>query len=809
MTAQDLRYAWREVRNQWGLTAAVVLTLAIGIGSPTVVFSLLSTMALRTPPSHDPNSFFRVVREPSRSSGVVTLAEYRALADENRSARRLTAWSSALLTARIGGDRGPASGLLVTCDFFSAFGVDAPVAGRLLTPEDCTSRLPVAVMSERCWRSRFGADPSVVGRSFPYGGVPVVVVGIAATPAIQVRGHFSDADSVADLCLPYTTQHALKNVESLFRGRDLLSEDSTVPWLELAGLLEPRTSRGTAANEFRVILARHARPSPWPASLVVVTDGSRWSAMPLKILRLSMIVLALPVLILITACVNVAALLIPRAAKRVPEMAVRLALGASRAALIRMLLIESTIVCGLAALLSLFLVYSLPRLLVRALNAESWVGAGSLGPDWRAFTFLAVTSVAAAILSGLAPALESLNPRLAQSLRLGRGLETPRGSRAARLFVGIQIATSTLLLVTAAAFVRTATRTAEPGFSTTDLLVAELPDDGSRRAPLGAIADGLSVSSGVEGVAYAKALPLLGESAVQVHSGTRPEWISSPAVSVSPDYFRVLGIPILMGRALNRQDAGRTGAQEPVVVSRQFARRFFGKDNVLGERIAAEDRSGPVSMTIVGVAQDRSTGQETTKAIADGSMVYEPMDPSSEFGFLLIKASDRGAATADVVRARLRDLTGSAAPVATFESRLAERYAGIRRLKSLSLASGAASMMLALIGLVAVITSEANRRRREFAIRLALGATPSAVRRRIVLSGLRLVPIGLSCGVLASWSGLRVLQSQRLLMLAPFAVDPSPYIAPVVLFLAATGVTLAAIAYRVGRRDSFAALREE
>lgn len=463
--AVDLRSAVRMLRTDPLLTAAVVVTLSIGIGAPSSVFSLLNGFVFRAPVTADPDAFFRVARADREPQGIVTPPQYDVLREENESARELAAFSTMALSAPLGvEDPTDVPGWLVSCNFFRVFGVDRAMAGRLLGPEDCTAGLPVAVISESLWQHRFAGDPSVVGTSVMYGAVPVTIVGVAPVAPIQRRAHDPTVgDFVAHLWVPYTAHPAFR-ATSTFEG--LLLRD-TFPWLELAGLLEPGISRQAATNDLRLIASRHEELfDPSPERALILTDGSRWEATPGDMLSAFAMALSLPALILLAACVNVAALLLSRAVSRQREMALRLALGTSRAALLRMLLLlESLVVSGLAAAASLVFVYNLPPLLVRFFEADLWFGAAdSLAPDGRVLAFLMLSGVLAALLSGVAPALESLNPHLAEALQGRRGFVSRRGpSRTRRLFVAVQVAASVVLLVAAASFSRAAARFTDRG----------------------------------------------------------------------------------------------------------------------------------------------------------------------------------------------------------------------------------------------------------------------------------------------------------------------------------------------------------
>jgi predicted permease len=808
---RDLRYAARLMRRQPLTTCAVVLTLSIGIGGVAAVFSLLNRFVFRTPISRNPNAYFRVVRENGGGHGTASVAEYLAWRTGARSASDLAAWSTLPLRAPLGMDPAEVPGLLVTCNVFGVLGVDTPVAGRLLNERDCASKVPVAVISEHLWRSRLGSDPAVIGAVLRYGPVAITVIGVAAVPGIQREAHDPDPDFVAGLLFPYSAQSALKDTLTLFEGRDYWSaQHAHKPWLEVAGLLRPDSSRESATTEFRLIETRQGAGTP-PADRVVLTDGSRWASTPDKMLTALLMALTLPALVMLVACMNAAALLLSRTVGRHREMAIRLALGTSRADLVRMLIVESLLLSALAVVGSLVFVYTLPPVIARFLDAEPVFGPpDSLRPDWRVFVCLAFSGVLAALVAGLSPALESRNPRLTESLQ-GRPIygAVRSVSRRRRVFVAIQIAASMVLLVTAMTFSRTATRVMDPGFRTEGLLVADIREQRGRAMSMSSLAASVAATPGVDSVAYAETLPLVFEGAIRVRVPDESTVAVPVAASVSATYFNVFGIPVLAGPGFQAAESVATDGLTPVVISRRLAHRFFGRENAVG-RIIETTESPARRLVVVGIAADRPTGRASmSAALNEGSMIYEVMSPASSSGFLVMTIRGDVENAAERLRTELRDLTGWSTSVRTFDSILAERLAPVRRIQTLLAAMGIVALTLAVIGVVGGMFSHVTHREKELAIRLALGASPRALRWQVVMAGLTPVRTGVSVGVLASWGMLKLAESQRILPLGSIAGDASPYIAIAVVLVAVALATLLVLSSHVGRRDPVATLRVE
>jgi predicted permease len=804
---RDVRYAARVLRKAPLFTCAVVVTLGLGIGGTMSVFSLLSGFTFQPPVSRDPDAFFRVLTTGRGTSA--SWARYEAYRDQSLLVRQLAAWSRFRFEAPLGADD-PArvQGLVVTCNFFDVLGVDVPIAGRLLGPADCALGSTAAVLSDRFWRRRFGGDPSVIGTSHRYGTVPITIVGVAAAPPIQREPEEPDA-FLADLWFPLTAQPALSTTMTFFAGSDMFAASNSHAWLEIAGLLKPGVSRAAATTEFRLIAVRED-PRAAADAAIVLTDGSRWSAAPAVMLGLIAALVALPALVMITASVNVAALLLSRAVSRHREMAIRLALGTSKGGLVRMLMIESLLLSGLAAGVALCLVYTAPPLLVRYFDAAVWFG-GALRPDWRVFLALAACGVLTAVLSGLTPAIQAAHPRLAAAL-LGRpALGSTRGtSHTRRVFVGIQVAASVVPLVLAVTFAGSVTRFLDPSIRTDGVFVTLVPDGRKDSPTLSALADAAASVPGVTHVAYATWLPLVHEDSMPVRLLDQSRDAYPKAASVSPDFFAAFDIPILAGRSFHRRD-GEGAGPTPAVISSQLARRLFGAGDVLGQVIEARmPTSGKYErVTVVGICADRTTGQSSRRALNDGSMIHLPMSPAAQSGRLIVRAEAAGPAFDVLLGARLREPMGMPLPVTPFETVLDDSVVVVRQMLRLLVGLGLLSFLLAGVGVIGMVTFDANQKRKEFAVRLALGADPWAVRRRVLSSGVWPVPIGIACGLLASWGALKIIESARVLPLAAVASEPLPYLAIPALLLSAALGALVIVAYPVGLCDPLAALREE
>jgi predicted permease len=806
--ARDARYGARLLRRQPGLMAAVVLILALGIAVPASVLSLLHGFLFRAPVSGDPAAFARLIRP--RSGGTASLAEYDAFRNQSSSFRMLAAWSARDLQAPLGAeDPALVSGLLVSCNFLQLFGVDRPVAGRLFVDDDCRSDVPVAILSESIWRTRFGADPAVIGRTVPYGSARIIVAGVVDAPPFIHE--WDDADLVVGVWLPYTAQAAVAQL-SAFDGSDILSpRNEHRPWLEIAGLLAPSLSRQMAAADLRRIQASIPAPARQRERPLDLSDGSRWASVDADdAWGIYVMGLILPLIVMLMTCVNAAALLLSRAVSRQQEMALRRALGTNRAGLFRMLFTEHLVIAAIAGVVSLALVYTLPPVIVWKFDVATTFGnAATLRPDWRVFVAIATATLFAALLSGLTPAREALRPHAGDSLlnRLG-ALSRPR-LRSRRVLVGVQLAACMVPLVVATTFARTADRYTRLGFWHGDLLVANVPHDGSRRLSLSEIAAGVSRVPGVGAVTYVDWLPLIYEGAERLRITGRDEQVVVVRTLVGPGFFDMFELPIIAGQHGSASAPDSTPGA--IVVSRQFAQRFFGEHNTLGQVLEFPyDRQGE-RRVIAGIVGDRPVGRAMFGgALMDGSALYEPMPAGASSGILVMRPSVPADAVIAGLATTLRDLVGMPIPITTYQARLDERVAVVRQVQTLLIALGAVALVLAVIAVAGSVAFDANQRRKEFAVQMALGAAPWDVRRGVIRAGLRAVPVSLALGQLASWVAVRGgLEYFRILPGGSTGAGPLPYAMVTVALAAVAVVTLVAVAWPLGRRDPLPALREE
>ncbi|HEU0176009.1 MAG TPA: ADOP family duplicated permease [Blastocatellia bacterium] len=805
---QDLRYSMRSMRKQALLSAVVIATLTLGVGFTAGIFTLINATYLRARIDKDHSSFAQVysvyTQDPTRPGqpGMTTLEDYLAFRDLAKSLGKLAAYTR--IDASLGNDDSAETrAMLVTSNFFSLYDLERPIMGRLLEPEDCAEARPVVVLSDRLWRERFASDPQIIGKITHYNGQPVTVVGIAP--------EFAGMVDHAKAWFPYTLETYLK------LGANLLKPGEAA-WLNVEGRLNPGFSHKEAAAEFRLLASRQDRLHPGRNSTVIVTDGSYIQIPWLRdkaIWIVSLIIGILTILVLII-CTNVATLLLARAAARRQEIAVRLALGASRLRLVRMLMTETLLLASIAGLASLYFTYHLPRALMNWLSdygADNLYIDYSLAPDWRVFGYLMLVTLFAATLAGLAPAFQSLKVNLTDSLK-GRQSTTAGGSRLRGLLIGAQVALSFVLLFGALLAVHSIQKMsrANPGFETRHVLITQMyPRDRSAEqrswpARRRMLTGRLEALPGVQSVAYASrwlfAYP--GTFDIQVPGqATRQASINW----VSPNFFDTLGIPIVSGRAFGASDPSCGMGACPVVVSQKFAGEFWPNADPLGKTFRVFQNT---IMEVVGVARDVLTQRF---GAPDDPMIYAKWNPNAgpEVHQPFVRFSGDEATITRAVSGAIHGMAPEiSVRVRTIQSDIDGSIEFIGRLGLLVTMLGALAVVLTVIGVFGVVSFAVAQRTREIGIRITLGAEKTHIYGAILGSSGRPVALGLLIGL-----GLTVAAASALAQIirnGPLAVnvhEPINYAGAAFLLAIVALAAMLIPARRATKVDPMVALRCE
>lgn len=802
MTAflNDLAYALRGLFRTPGFTLVAVLTLALGMGANTAIFSLVDRLLLRPLPLPEPGRLM-VVTEFSAGSGAprdnLSWPDFEDLRRDAASFTGLAATRNAGVNLTGDGEPEQLRAGMVTPNFFDVLQV-APRLGRTFTGEEGKPGGPRGVLlTDALWRRRFGADPAVVGRSLRLDGEDVPVLGILP-PAFefpyQLRG--------AELFLPL----ALSPDQLKSRGSHFLGG---------VGRLKPGVTVEAARQEVSALVARLAQAYPetntnYAGKVVPLQEEVVRRSRPLLWTLLGAVGF-----VLLIACANVANLLLARSAGRERELAIRAALGADRRRLVLQLLTESLVLGFAGGILGLLLAQAAAAGLLQLLPLR--VPAGEALLDGRVLAFTAALALGTALVFGALPALQATRADLQEGLREGaKGSASPVHQRLRAGLVAAEVALATALLVSAGLMLRSLwdLERVDPGFRPEGVAVASLdlparkyPGAAARRAFASRVLQRLQASPGIEAAAAADLIPLNGMTTSSSYAVEGLPDTDRPPVAlhqdVTPDYFRTLGIPVLKGRAFEAGDSG------VVMVSESLARHHWPGQDAVGRRISLSGSGGPW-LTVVGVAADV---RYESLSEAPASQFYLPlMDPASEGDRIpLLTVAARGpsaSALKPLLKAALREADPEMplTRLRTLAELLDQDRRDSRSRSALFGAFAALALVLAGVGIYGVTSTLVAQRTREIGIRMALGAQVRDVLAMVLAQGLRTIALGTALGLAATLALGRLLQSQ---VAGLATADPGLY-AAVLATLAAVALAATLLpALRAAKVDPAVALRTE
>ena len=807
---QDLRYALRSLRKSPGFTALAVLAMALGIGANTAVFTVVNGVLLRPLPLVQPERLFLISYLPrvGRFTDRTTLSnhDYVEFQRLTHAFERVTAFTGTQVTLTGAGDAVRLPAGLVTSSFFPVLGVSPAMGGTFAAQEEESGSPGVAVLSEGLWRSRFAADPNILGKAITVDGIKRSVIGVM--PA----GFAFPGDT--QLWLPLT-------VETNPTG------PSFFPYA--FGRLRPSVTQRQAQAELEALAPRLPLQHLWAAAGAPATGGWVGEVLPLQdlfvgqIRKSLLIFLGAVAFVLLIACANVANLLLMKGSLRRQEMAVRTALGAPRSRLIRQLLTESAMLSLGGAMAGLLLAILGVRGLLALTPAGIIPRVAEIHLDARVIGFALGLGAVTGLLFGLLPAVQATGRELRTFLSQAGRAVTGRGEGLRSVLVVSEIALTLVLLTGAGLLLKSflRIRAVDPGFRAENVLTMTVDLPGSLYNTTAGIqafhARTLEKLSNLPGVLAAGAvncLPLNGViwGLFHLYDGRptpRGYMVDKPAVS--SEYFRVMGIPLLSGRAFSDQDSS-TGPRV-AIVSRSVARTFWPGGDALGQRITLEDHPTPGHedwLTIVGVVDDVRQRGLTEKV---HPAIYQPYAQVKKPLFLssmtfAIRTAAQPASMAAAMRRVLREVDRNQPPqsIATMTDLVAKTIAEPQFQTRLIAIFSMLALLLAAIGVYGVLACAVAERTREIGIRMALGAEKSDIIRMIFRRSLLLVTVGVALGVAGALAVTRVL--------AKFLFEVKPTDLPTFLVVAALLVVVALLsgllpAQRATRVDPLIALRWE
>ena len=807
----NLRYAFRVLLAKPAFAAIAILTLALGIGLNTAVFSAIEALLLRPLPGvRDSDRLVQLYRTypGGFNYGSNSVPHYRDIRERAGDVfSGVAAWNFEAFSLSTGGQSQRIMGQVVSANFFSVLGATALRGRTFVSAEDQTPGAhAVAVISHAAWQGMFGGDPQIVGRSINLNGHSYTIVGVMPSDFKGAMPLAPPPVWVPLMQLGQITPDGLARMER--RGSSFMN---------VVTRLRDGVTVEQARARMKTIIAgmRQEHPEDYRDSdvlLVPQTDAGIHPTMRGAQVGLSSVVMAVVVMLLLIACVNVANLFLARASDRSREMAIRLSLGAKRSQLVRQLLTESLVFAAISGTAGLLIAWWA----IDLANAIRLPMSFDIDPDLRlsapVLGFTLLLSLATGVLFGLAPALQSTKPALVPALKGAAASGGPR-SRASRVLVVAQMALSIILLASAGLFLRNirAATTIEKGFVSDNLLLAAV-DAGlqgysrTRTEELyGRLLERLRALPNVRAVALGSVVPL--GLSDQQRGVEIPGYTPSPNEAMSidynivgPGYFEAMGIPVTSGRGIIAADD--SAAQGAVVVNERFARRFFAGTSPIGRTVRSNGRD----FTVVGVVPD---GKYRTLGEDPRAYVYFPQAQMWEASMVVhIRTIDDPSALAPVVRSEVASLDPN---LSVSDVRTMNNHLGIAllpaRLAGIVLGIfGGLGLLLAAVGMYGVMAYSVAQRRREIGIRVAIGAARSQILALVMRQGLRLVAIGTVIGLAGALAGARVVSG---LLYGATGVDAMTLVLVPVVLIGVAALAIWVPARRAATIDPMVALRGE
>jgi putative ABC transport system permease protein len=797
----EIRYSIRTMLKNPSFTAVAVLTMALGIGATTAIFSVLDAVLLQPLPYPEADRLVALweAREsrPGRQSNI-SLPDFLDWRAQNGSFESASAYTESTLTRTGDGEPEHLSSAVVSVEFFRTLDV-APALGPGFAPDNETyGNHRVAVISDGYWQRSFGADPNVVGRQIALDGQNYPIVGVLP----------------AGFRVPLFAEEPEVWVPLTYQQEDL--DERGAHYLRVVARLKPGVDLARARTDMGALSSRLAELYPGDNTGHSAGMGSLRDEIVGDVRPLLLVLLGAVALVLLIACANVANLLLARATVRHREVAVRLALGAGRWRLIRQFLVESVIIAVIGGAIGLALAAWGVDALV-AMNAEGLPRTAEIGIDMRVLFFTLAITVVTGIAFGLVPALHASDVGLNDALKeSGRSVAAGR-NRARSTFVVVQVALSLVLLVGSGLLLRSLymLQTVDHGFDSDNVLTmylslpeATYPDSEQQLPFVRALGERLQEIPGVTASGLVLPLPY---SDTTVNFSYRvddePEGVGAQSKAASwrgatPGYFRALGIPVVRGRGIT--DADAEGAQKVIVINETMARTCFGDGDPIGHRLTIGYND--TTCEIVGVVGDTRFANLRTAPTPEmyTSLLQTPWDTMG----IVVRADGNPTALAGIVRDRVAsiDKTLPVYDVKPMESRLSDSLRQDRFGTVLIGLFAAVALILASIGIYGVMAYLVERRTHEIGILMALGAQPRDVVRLVVGRGMALTLAGILLGVVGAFGLMRLLES---LLYGVGTTDPIAFGGMTVVLAAVALAACYIPARRAARIDPAIALRSE
>lgn len=805
---QDLRYGARILMKKPGFTLVAVLTLGLGIGANTAIFSLVNTILLRPLPIAQPG---QVVTLNSRAPGrgffpLIGYAEYKDYRDRNQALAGLAAFSMAPVSLSSNGINERLWCYHVMGNYFSLLGVGAAL-GRVIAPEDDRppGAHPVVMLTYPCWQKRFGANPQIIGRSVLIGGRNYTVIGV--TPP-EFRG--TELASRPELWFPMMMRPEIEGGSGSLNRR--------FPPVQILGRLKEGMSWAQVESALNLIAAQLGREYPQTNKdqiIVLTQPGLFGAAMRGTVLTFTAVSMGVVALVLLLACTNLANLLLARASERHREIAIRLAIGAGRSRVLRQLLTESVLLALLGSALGLALAYGAVELARFKMPVFFGNAPIDLQLDWRVLVFTLALSLLTDVLLGLLPGLQATRPDLIPALKNESTLGGYRRSRLRNVLVVAQVSLSLVLLLCAGLALRGLlhAQQIDPGFNprqavevSFDLGLRQYDRERGRefqRQVLERVRSLPGLQAAVLTARAPLALDQLGKGIFI--QGDEPKTATQAPIalttSISLDYFRTLETRLLQGRDFTVQDD--TQSPPVAIVNEAFARRFWPGENPLGKRFNFTTGKW---IEIVGVAQD---GKYSSPAEKPESFVYLPLAQNYESKVTLIA---RGAGDLNLLMAAIRnEIQGLDRNLPLYDARTMIEHMDLSlrpaRVAATALGGfGALALLLAAVGVFGVMSYAVTQRTSEIGVRIALGAGSKEIFKLIIGQGALLVGTGVGIGLGVAGLGTRLLAN---LLFGVSALDPLTFVGVTALLTATAFLACYLPARRATKVDPMVALRFE